>query len=58
MMIFIANSESWNQKTKRMEVFVLLFYRKNKEAEESIPSVGQQLKGTVKTSLGCSFIIS
>lgn len=45
-------------KTKRVEVFVLSFYRKNKEAEESIPSVGQQLKGTVKTSLGCSFIIS
>lgn len=45
-------------KTKCMEVFFLSrVIGKNKEAEESIPSMDQQLKGTVRTSVGNSFLI-
>lgn len=58
MMIFLANSESWTQKPKGWKFLLSHFVGSYKEAEESIPSMGQQLKRTVKTSLGCFFIIS
>lgn len=58
MMIFIANSESWNQKQNVWRFFFLSrVIGKNKEAEESIPSMDQQLKRTVRTSIGNSFLI-
>lgn len=58
MMIFIANSESQNQKLNGWKFLLSNGTGKNKEAEELVLSTGQQLKGTVRKSFGCPFLIS